>query len=133
MQQHIIDSNLVIPLGVVVEFSVELSSKSTGGLSGIKLKVATIVAISNIIENPAPIINGFFLKLPENITYVLHYFSTSIYTRWEKWSRWAIELHLWDNNNQNYKKNEKNFIWFLELSDKKKFWKKISQVKEKNH
>ena len=80
MQQHIIDSNLVIPLGVVVEFSVELSSKSTGGLSGIKLKVATIVAISNIIENPAPIINGFFLKLPENITYVLHYFSTSIYS-----------------------------------------------------
>ena len=25
------------------------------------------------------------------------------------------------------------FIWFLELSDKNKFWKKISQVKEKYH
>ena len=32
-----------------------------------------------------------------------------IAARWERWSRWAIELHLWDNNNQNLKKIEKNF------------------------
>ena len=28
-----------------------------------------------------------------------------------KWSRWAIDLHLWDKNNQFSKKIEKSFLF----------------------
>ena len=53
--------------------------------------------------------------------------------RQKRYSIWVGKLFILKVNNQKILKIENFFIQFLELSDKNKFWKKNSQVKEKYH